>query len=64
IYFYCYSSTGAIPAQLGALNKLTLLDLSINQLSGEIPALLGQLRNLQVLSLSRNKLTGEYLWRI
>ena len=30
-----YSSAGAIPAQLGALNKLTWLGLSNNQLSGE-----------------------------
>ena len=50
--------SGEIPAGLGGLTELTVLNLSRNQLSGEIPAELGSLANLEVLSLSGNQLTG------
>ena len=50
--------SGEIPAVLGNLAKLTLLDLHDNQLTGEIPAALGNLANLEELTLSGNQLTG------
>lgn len=51
--------SGAIPAELGQLDSLQVLDLSYNDLTGEIPPELGQLASLQVLDLSHNDLTGE-----
>ncbi|CAN0231703.1 unnamed protein product, partial [Hapterophycus canaliculatus] len=48
-YFDIYA--GAIPAQLGALNELTWLDLSDNQLSGSIRPELGNLAALETLDL-------------
>ena len=50
---------GKIPAALGSLPYLRLLNLSGNQLAGEIPAELGNLSNLSELYLSYNQLTGE-----
>ena len=50
---------GEIPAELGSLPNLQVLDLSDNQLSGEIPAELGSLPNLQQLDLDNNQLSGE-----
>ena len=47
-----------VPAELGSLTKLTVLDLANNQLSGEIPAEFGRLSNLGGLHLSGNELTG------
>ncbi|CAM9490436.1 unnamed protein product [Ectocarpus sp. 12 AP-2014] len=49
---------GAIPAQLGALNKLTWLNLSNNHLSGSILKELGSLTKLTSLNLGNNKLSG------
>ena len=43
--------TGNIPAELGSLSNLVMLDLSHNRLSGEIPVELGNLSNLQELFL-------------
>jgi hypothetical protein len=51
--------TGPIPAELGQLRALTVLDLYCNQLTGPIPAELGQLGSLTILNLSSNKLTGR-----
>ena len=47
-----------IPAELGSLTSLEVLDLSTNQLTGKIPAELGNLTNLTHLYLSGNPLTG------
>ena len=51
--------TGEIPAELGSLTYLRVLDLSRNQLEGEIPAELGRLSNLIRLDLNWNRLEGE-----
>ena len=50
--------TGPIPAQLGDLSDLELLDLRFNGLTGPIPAQLGTLTNLELLDLRFNGLTG------
>ena len=49
---------GKIPAQLGDLNSLEILDLEGNQLSGPIPAELGALKRLRHLNLGRNAIGG------
>ena len=59
--------TGEIPAELGDLASLEVLDLgahdltgeNANNLTGEIPAELGNLDNLVRLELNANNLTGE-----
>ncbi len=52
------AADGVLPASLGALTELKMLDLSANRLQGPIPPELGQLPNLNVLYLSGNQLTG------
>ncbi len=49
--------TGAIPAEIGRLQSLKILDASHNEMTG-VPAEIGRLSELQVLDLSYNKLTG------
>ena len=51
--------SGAIPAGLGTLTKLTHLDLYGNNLTGPIPSSLGNLTNLENLNLYWNNLTGS-----
>ena len=50
---------GSIPAELGSLTALQVLDLSDNRLTGSIPEQLGDLSNLTVLWLYDNRLSGE-----
>ena len=50
--------SGAIPAALGNLTSLQILDLCGNELSGAIPAALGDLTNLQILELYDTDLSG------
>ena len=50
--------SGAIPAALGDLTNLQILDLCGNELSGAIPAALGDLTNLQILELYDTDLSG------
>ncbi|KAI8917460.1 hypothetical protein BC831DRAFT_387222, partial [Entophlyctis helioformis] len=40
------SLTGIIPASLGALTKLRMLDLNTNKLSGPVPAIFGNMTSL------------------
>ena len=51
--------SGEIPAELGNLANLEVLDLYLNLLDGEIPAELGNLTNLHRLTLAYNLLSGE-----
>ncbi|REA60915.1 hypothetical protein DSL64_13520 [Dyadobacter luteus] len=51
---------GALPMELGLLDKLNILSISYNpQLTGEIPTSLGNLTNLTFLNLIANNLTGN-----
>ena len=54
----CLGLTGVIPADLGELAGLKVLDLMENELSGPIPSELGNLSELETLFLSINKLSG------
>ncbi|XP_034707992.1 MDIS1-interacting receptor like kinase 2-like [Vitis riparia] len=49
---------GSISDQIGSLTKLTILDLSHNQLTGPIPHQIGSLTKLTHLDLFENQLTG------
>ena len=51
--------SGEIPAELGSLANLRVLQLDGNRLNGEIPAELGSLANLERLNLSSTWLSGE-----
>ena len=51
--------TSEIPECIGALENLTYLNLSWNQIYGEIPESIGNLTNLTYLNLLSNQLTGE-----
>ncbi|CAL4890441.1 unnamed protein product [Urochloa decumbens] len=50
--------TGGVPAALGALTKLHIVDLSWNQLSGPIPPELSGMASLESLDFSHNLLSG------
>ena len=50
--------SGPIPAALGNLSALAVLDLGDNELSGTIPVALGNLTALELLDLSDNRLSG------
>ncbi len=49
---------GTIPATIGQLEHLQVLELSFNKLSGEIPTELGNLLNLNILAFNGNDITG------
>ena len=51
--------TGVLPAALGSLTNLEVLDLFDNQLTGSIPAALGSLTNLRGLWIYYNQLSGS-----
>lgn len=53
------SLEGVIPAEIGNLSRLEVLDLSGNNIRGEIPVEIGELIRLKELNLSDNKFDGE-----
>ena len=55
--FHAFDLTGAVPAEIGQLTALRVLDLSGNQLTS-LPAEIGQLTSLEVLYLANNQLTS------
>ncbi|KAJ3060717.1 hypothetical protein HDU98_003345, partial [Podochytrium sp. JEL0797] len=50
--------SGTLPRELGCLEKLEHLNISVCSISGEIPSEWGSLANLQSLCLRRNRLSG------
>ncbi|KAF2310442.1 hypothetical protein GH714_010197 [Hevea brasiliensis] len=58
VYLSNNSFYGEIPAALGGIPHLGLLDLSKNKLSGTIPPSLGKCINLEILDLSHNEISG------
>lgn len=54
--------TGNIPALIGSLTELYLLNLGGNSLVGEIPSTITNLVNLGVIDLHANKLEGSVHW--
>ncbi|MGF7138679.1 leucine-rich repeat domain-containing protein [Roseimarinus sediminis] len=59
IVLYDNNLSGTLPAELGLLDQLTLLNLRSNRLTGQLPPELGLLANLEYLYLYGNTLTGE-----
>lgn len=53
------SLAGSIPAELGTLDSLRVIDFGENQLTGTIPPALGNLTNLEILQMEENELTGN-----
>lgn len=49
---------GQLPASLGELENLKVLELSFNNISGALPESLGNLKNLEILAFNGNNLSG------
>lgn len=50
---------GTLPATIGNLKNLKVLELSFNKLTGSIPVEIGHLESLEVLALNGNNLSGS-----
>ncbi|MXZ96572.1 MAG: hypothetical protein F4Y99_11655 [Acidimicrobiaceae bacterium] len=59
LYLYNNKLSGSIPAKIGDLASLTVLDLNFNDLSGSIPAGVWDLTDLTRLHLGNNELSGS-----
>jgi len=51
--------TGELPATIGGLDYLEILELSFNKLHGSIPTEIGDLENLKIVAFNGNDLTGR-----
>lgn len=51
--------TGELPASIGELEHLEILELSFNKLHGPIPTEIGNLKNLKIIAFNGNDLTGN-----
>src|SRR5438045_8822483 len=58
LILYDNQLSGSIPASIGKLTKMQILDLFYNQLTDTIPASIGKLTNLIYLYLDINQLNG------
>jgi hypothetical protein len=56
--------TGTLPASVGEMTALYMIDFGSNQLSGELPASLFGLSELRLLFLDENRLSGTIPPRI
>ena len=63
--FYAFGLTGAVPAEIGRLSALRVLNLGGNQLTS-VPAEIGQITSLEQLWLSGNQLTSvaAEIWQL
>ncbi|CAN8235447.1 unnamed protein product [Cochlearia groenlandica] len=64
IYFKKNKLTGTIPADIGQLKVLHVIELYQNNLSGTIPDELSNITNLERLDLSNNSLSGTIPWSL
>ncbi|PKU59057.1 Leucine-rich repeat extensin-like protein 6 [Dendrobium catenatum] len=51
--------TGCIPPEIGNLKRLTVFDVSFNELVGPLPATMGEMKKLEQLDVAHNLLSGE-----
>ncbi|MFK8010445.1 MAG: fibronectin type III domain-containing protein [Marinicellaceae bacterium] len=59
IFFGSNNINGPLPAEIGDLSNLELIEINFNQLSGTIPSEIGNLSNLKDLRLVDNQLSGS-----
>ncbi|EPS66877.1 hypothetical protein M569_07899 [Genlisea aurea] len=51
--------SGVLPAEIGQLTELTVLDVSFNNLTGTLPESIGNLARLEQLNVGHNRLSGD-----
>ena len=64
---FSHKLKGSLPAEIGYLEKLTILELTDNALTGGLPASIGRLKNLHTLNIFENELSGilpTSLWQL